>query len=131
LDKVHCEKMAKNLESNTAKRNTQGLLPTRVVWIRSGDYEDEYIRVANDLSHGGFWPTLEEDTVFPSPWKRWPRIVQRIVVTADLMLAAVATIINGDIQSWGFPDQASMPSAMLFNSSHSIHIVRIVNVKFI
>ena len=53
--------MAKNLESNEAKRNTQGLLPTRVVWIRSGDYEDEYIRVANDLSHRKLWPTLEED----------------------------------------------------------------------
>jgi hypothetical protein len=51
LDKVYCEKMAKNLESNAAKRNSQGLLPTRVVWIRSGNYEDEYIRVANDLSH--------------------------------------------------------------------------------
>jgi hypothetical protein len=60
LDKVHCEKMAKNLESNAATRNSQGLLPTRVVWIRSGDYEDEYIRV-NDLSHRKIWPTLEED----------------------------------------------------------------------
>jgi hypothetical protein len=61
LDKVYCEKMAKNLESNAAKRNTQGLLPTRVVWICSGDYKDEYIRVSNDLSHREFWPTLEED----------------------------------------------------------------------
>jgi hypothetical protein len=39
--------------------------------------------------------------------------VQRIVVTADLMLAAVATIINGDVQSWGFPDQASMLRPLL------------------
>jgi hypothetical protein len=61
LDKVDCEKMAKNLEGNAAKRNSQRLLPTKVVLIWSGDYEDEYIRVANDLSQRKIRPTLEED----------------------------------------------------------------------
>jgi hypothetical protein len=51
--------------------------------------------------------------IFLPHWKRLPRMAQRIVVTADLMLAAVAIIINGDVQSWGFPDQASMRRPLL------------------